>query len=123
MLPTARIYAQTPFYNMMNNQDVFVQTFLKPADSVSMQIAGHWLRVNDSADFAYFGGGATSDTFFGFGGVAAKGATELAYLADVSVTWQSTRNVKFYGYYGHGFGQGIVNANFITSDLNYATGR
>ncbi len=120
MLPTARIYAQTPFYNMMNNQDVFFQAFLKPIAGVSTKVAGHWLRVNDSADFAYFGGGATSDTFFGFGGVPAKGENELSYLVDLSVTWQPTRNVKFYGYYGHGFGQGIVNANFITNDLDYA---
>lgn len=120
MLPTARIYAQTPFYNMMNNQDVFVQAFLKPLDRLGVQIEGHWLRTNDSADFAYFGGGATSDTFFGFGGVPANGENELAYLVDVTVAWQPTRNVRLDGYYGHGFGQGIVNTNFVTNDLDYA---
>ncbi len=120
MLPTARIYAQTPFYNMMNNQDVFLQGFFKLLDEVSMQVEGHWIRVNDSADFAYFGGGATSDTFFGFGGVPSQGQNELSYLVDVAVTWQPTRNVKLYGYYGHGFGQGIVNQNFVTNDLDYA---
>lgn len=120
MLPTARIYAQTPFYNMMNNQDVFVQGLLKPHDTVSVMSELHWLRVNNSADIAYFGGGATSSTFFGYGGVPAKGRSELSYLVDVSVTWTPTRNIKMYAYYGHGFGQGIVNANFQTKDLDYA---
>lgn len=120
MLPTARIYAQTPFYNMMNNQDVFVQGFLKPLQDVSVQLEGHWLRTNASADFAYFGGGATSDTFFGYGGVPSKGQNELSYLVDIAVAWRPTRNVKLYGYYGHGFGQSIVNENFITNDLDYA---
>ena len=32
MLPTPRIYARTPFYNMMNNRDLFGALILRPAD-------------------------------------------------------------------------------------------
>ena len=120
MLPTARVYAQTPFYNMMNNQDVFVEVFLTPHPTLALRSDLHWLRVNDGADFAYFGGGATSDTFFGYGGVPAGGRYELAYLVDFSILWTPTRNVTLHAYYGHGFGQGIVAANFLTRNLDYA---
>ncbi len=120
MLPTCRLYARTPFYNMMNNQDVFLQGYLFPHPTLSIMVAGHWLRANESADLAYFGSGATSDTFFGFGGMPTHGYNEGAYLLDVALTWKPNRNVKFYGYYGHGFGQGIVNANFTTRNLDYS---
>lgn len=119
MLPTARIYALTPLYNMMNNKDAFLEFLLQPHATVALRSDFHWLRVNSTSDFAYFGGGATSDTFFGYGGVPADGRTDLAYLLDFSVTWTPTRNVMVYGYYGHGFGQGIANTNFLTKDLNY----
>jgi len=106
---------------MMNNQDVFLEALLKPHATVSLRSDLHWLRVNNGADFAYFGGGATSSSSsFGYGGVPARGRHELSYLLDFSVTWTPTRNVELYTYDGHGFGQGIVNANFLTKDLDYA---
>ncbi len=119
MLPTARIYAQFPFYNLMNNQDVFAQAILRPADGIEVRADAHWLRVVESRDLAYFGGGATSENFFGFGGVPAQGRHELAYLTDVSVTWRPTSYLKLYAYYGHAFGQGVIAANFLGRDANY----
>jgi hypothetical protein len=50
LLPTAWLYAQFPFYNMMNNQDVFVQTVVDPDPMVSVRVDGHWLRLNSSRD-------------------------------------------------------------------------
>ena len=67
MLPTAWLYAQFPFYSMMNNQDVFVQWIADPHPMFSLRLDLHWLRLNSSPDFAYFGGGATKNDFFGYG--------------------------------------------------------
>jgi len=119
MLPTAWLYAQFPFYNMMNNQDVFVQAILEPHRQVSLRLDFHWLRVNSSQDLAYFGGGATKNDFFGFGGVPAKGRYELAYLVHGMLTVQPTAFLTVNAFYGHAFGQGVINANFTGRQGNY----
>ena len=36
VLPTARLYAQYPFYNLMNNRDLFGQLILRPAPIVTL---------------------------------------------------------------------------------------
>jgi len=37
MLPTPRIYARTPFYNMMNNRDLFASLLLRPLRATSVR--------------------------------------------------------------------------------------
>src|SRR5262249_30674304 len=49
LLPTAWLYAQFPFYNMMNDQDVFLQWIVEPHPMVTTRIDLHWLRVNSSS--------------------------------------------------------------------------
>ncbi|MBY0280003.1 alginate export family protein [Candidatus Binatia bacterium] len=119
MLPTAWLYAQFPFYNMMNNQDVFVQALLDPHPMVSVRTDFHWLRVNSGRDLAYFGGGATKNDFFGFGGVPADGRQELAYLAHVNVEIRPTAYFKMNAFFAHAWGQGVIAQNFTGSDGNY----
>ena len=48
-LPTARVYAQLPFYNLMNNQDVFAQLILRPHARVTVRTDYHWLSLTDRA--------------------------------------------------------------------------
>jgi hypothetical protein len=119
MLPTARIYAQTPFYNMMNNQDLFAQFILDPLKSVNLRTELHYLRATESADFVYAGGGATKDDFFGFSGFPASGKRDIGYFVDVALTWTPVEVLKFYAYYGHLFGADTVRASFDNDDLNY----
>jgi hypothetical protein len=119
ILPTAWLYAQFPFYNMMNNQDVFVQWIAEPHPMVSTRVDFHWLRVNSSADLAYFGGGATKNDFFGYGGVPAKGRHELAYLVHTMLTVKPTNFFTINAFYAHAFGQGVINANFTGRGANY----
>ena len=119
MLPTAWLYAQFPFYNMTNNQDVFVQALLDPLPMVTVRTDFHWLRVNSAQDLAYFGGGATKNDFFGFGGVPAKGRYELAYLAHVNFEIRPTSFFKMNAFYAHAWGQGVIEQNFVGSDGNY----
>ena len=65
----------------------------------------------------YSGGGATSDTFFGYAGTPTNGRNEFAYLTHVAMGIQATRNVLFNLFYAHAWGQGTV-SNFV-GDANY----
>lgn len=119
MLPTARLYAQTPFYDLMNDQDVFVQLLLRPLRSLAVRIDGHWLSVTERADLAYFGGGATKDDSFGYGGLPTGNHRELAYLVDVGLTWTPYEALSVSTYYGHAVGQGVIRNAFADPLLNY----
>lgn len=119
LIPTARVYALFPFYNLMNNQDLFAQLLLKPLPGGAINVSGHWLRTTESRDLWYAGGGATSDTFFGFSGIPARGRNTLAYLVDLELSYTVNKHVALYGYYGHAFGQGVVAANFRGEDADY----
>jgi hypothetical protein len=49
-LPTPRIYARFPFYNMMNNEDAFVQLRLKPHTKLTLRTDVHHLRLSSARD-------------------------------------------------------------------------
>lgn len=119
LIPTPRIYAQLPFFNLMNNQDVFAMLILRPHERVTIRTDYHWLRVTESADLWYQGGGATNDDVFGYAGAPADGRSELAQLVDVSLTWQAHERVTIGGYYGHAFGGGVVGATYAGDDVDY----
>jgi len=120
MLPTARQYAQFPFFNLMNNMDTFVQLILQPHRMLSIRTDLHWLRVTEPNDLLYAGGGATSSTNFGFTGTPTGGARDVGYLLDTALTLTPTRNVTLYFYYGHVFGRGAIGNAFIGREANYA---
>jgi hypothetical protein len=119
MLPTARLYALLPFFNMMNNQDMFLQGILRPLPGLTATVSGHWLRATASRDLWYAGGGATSSTSFGYAGINARGRNDLAYLTDLELRYAVNTHLTFYTYYGHAMGQGIVSANFDGNDADY----
>ena len=119
MIPTARLYALFPFFNMMNNQDMFVQGIVRPLPGFSAAVSGHWLRATESTDLWYSGGGATSSTFFGFAGINAQGRHELSYLTDLELSYAVNKYLTLYSYYGHALGQGIVSANFVGNNADY----
>jgi hypothetical protein len=119
ILPTPRIYAQFPFYNMMNNQDVFVQALLRPHRMLHVRTDLRWLRVTSSRDLLYAGGGATSQRVFGYSGTPAGGRNELGYLVDLGITLTPVDFLTIYSYYGHVFGQGVINQAFRGRDADY----
>lgn len=120
LLPTARLYAQTPFFNLMNIEDLFFQALLRPHTSLTIRTDWHWLRVNDAADLWYAGGGASNKRIFGFSGMPSGGHRELAHLVDLSATYQIHSRVLLYAYYGHAFGQSVVSRTFSGKQLDYA---
>ena len=119
VLPTSRIYAQFPFFNLMNNEDLFVQLILKPHPRVTVRSDYHWLRVTEKRDLWYAGGGATNDDVFGFSGIPSGGRRELAHLVDLGITIRLHERLTAYVYYGHAFGQGVVRNTFPGKDANY----
>src|SRR5712691_5520676 len=50
VLPTPRLYARFPFFNLMNSADPFGEVMLRPSKRVSTRIDIHSLRVADGND-------------------------------------------------------------------------
>jgi hypothetical protein len=119
LLPTARTYAQLPFYNLMNTGDAFAQVLLTPHRNVSLRCDYHWLELSDERDLWYSGGGATNDHIFGYAGAPSGGRHDLAQVVDVSATVRVLRELAVAGYYGHAFGGDVVHATFAGRGANY----
>ncbi len=119
MLPTAWLYAQFPFYNMMNNQDVFAQLILKPHSKVVVRADFHWLKLKESKDLVYAGAGATSNLGFGFAGSPSGGSRELAYLVHLMLSFKPASFLAFNLLYAHAFGQEAIDAQFSGRQANY----
>ncbi len=120
VLPTARIYAQFPFFNLMNNEDRFVQLIVKPHPRVTLRSDYHRLGLTESRDLWYSGGGATSDDVFGYSGTPANGERDLARLIDLGMTIQLPAKLTAYAYYGRAFGRDVVRGTFAGEDASYA---
>jgi hypothetical protein len=119
LLPTARRYAQLPFFNLMNDDDVFAELLLKPDPRWLVRTDVHHLALTESADLWYSGSGANNDRQFGYAGIPSGGNHELAWLVDLSV---ETRVLDWLGvgvYVGHAFGQSVVGATFPGNDVTY----
>jgi hypothetical protein len=119
LIPTARTYARLPFFNLMNSSDAFLELMLRPHERVLIRTDVHWLRLTEGRDLWYSGGGATSNTFFGYAGSPANGDRGLATLADISVTVTLHQRLTVEGYYGHAFGHDVVGQTFPGRDANY----
>jgi hypothetical protein len=98
MLPTPRIYARFPFFDLMNNEDIFAQILLKPRSKLSLRGDVHYLRLSNPRDLWYVGGGPFQQESFGYVGRPNNGHSVLGTLADLSVDYAltSTTNLTFY---------------------------
>ncbi len=120
ILPTPRVYARTPFYNLMNSTDEFVQFVDQPARKVNLRADLHGLQLTSSKDLWYQGGGAFDNKVFGFVGRPANGHSSMASLLDVSADWQATHKVALNFYYGNTWGKSVPAAIYPTGhDLQY----
>ncbi|MGC2327039.1 MAG: alginate export family protein [Candidatus Sulfotelmatobacter sp.] len=114
MLPTPRVYARLPFYNLMNNSDEFAQLMDKPAKSLTLRTDLHWLQLTSPNDLWYLGGGAYDNKVFGFTGRPANGHTSLASVPDISADWQLNKSVALNFYYAYAQGKTVVAAIYPT---------
>ena len=93
------MYARFPFYNMMNNKDVYAQLRLKPQARIALRAEVHSLRLSSRNDLWYAGGGAFQEGTFGYTGRAGLGHKSLGTLFDLSadITVTPTTTLTFYG--------------------------
>lgn len=121
VLPTPRIYARLPFYNLMNNTDEFVEFVDKPVKKVAVRSDLHWLQLTSSHDLWYLGGGAFDNKVFGYIGRPANNSHSFASAADISADWKTTKNVDLNFYYAYAQGKTVV-AAIYPSDRNMQYG-
>jgi hypothetical protein len=110
--PTARIYARFPFFNMMNSQDAFLMSLLRPHSRVTLRVDVHALRLSNSSDLWYLGGGVFDSQVFGFAGRPSWGHRDLATLADLQVDFRPDERTGLALYYGHARGGDVVGGTF-----------
>jgi hypothetical protein len=122
VLPTARIYANSPFYNLMNIGDAFAQLILVPIPSMRFRMDYHMLALSESADLWYAGSGAQrQSSAFGYAGRRSSGAQSLADVIEAGLSHTVNRYFSWNVYYGHAFGGGVVRRFFRgQDDADYA---
>jgi hypothetical protein len=108
VLTTPRQYARFPFYNMMNNQDLYASLNLRPTSKLSVRSEAHTLRLANSHDLWYSGGGAFQPKTFGYTGRPSSGQRGLANVWDISADYQVTRAFSTTLYYGHAWGKAVI---------------
>lgn len=98
VLPTPRIYARFPFYNLMNLEDASLSLILRPGGRLTLRGEAHHLRLTESADLWYAGGGAFEPATFGYAGRPANGARDLGTLYDLSADWRVNQYMSINAY-------------------------
>ena len=112
VLPTPRIYARFPFYNLMNNEDAFAELILRPHAKVTLRSDLHWLRLGNARDLWYSGGGAFQDGTFGYAGRPSGGHNSLATFADISADWKISQQFSLTAYFGGAFSRPAIAASY-----------
>ena len=119
ILPTARKYALFPFYNMMNNKDLFLQTILKPFKKMVIRTDLHFLRLSEGDDRWYMGAGPTrkDGAIFGYIARPSGGAEDLATVLEMMIIYNYSKYFSGNLYYGHAFGKDVIK-NIYEGDKN-----
>lgn len=119
-LPTPRIYARFPFYNMMNMRDAFGEIVLRPSKRLTIRADGHSLALANSNDMWYLGGGAFQPWTFGYTGRPSNGQSGLATLYDMSGDFNCNRYFSLGLYYGHASGKLVAQSIYPNGkDANF----
>lgn len=112
VLPTPRVYARFPFFNSMNNRDVFGEVILRPSKSLTLRSDVHGLWLANRADLWYSGGGAYQPWTFGFQGRPSNGGTKLANLYDISGDYKWRHGISLGLYFGYAQGGQVIKSIF-----------
>jgi hypothetical protein len=122
ILPTARIYSWSTFYNLMNNEDGFVQLILRPRAGLAWRSDFHNIRLSEGRDLWYQGAGATladRNVGFGFPGRPAFGHRDLFRVLETSLSYDVNTWLTLSIYYGHVFGGRVVRAIFTEDQADF----
>jgi hypothetical protein len=127
ILPTPRVYARFPFFNMMNNRDAFGELMLRPSRAITIRTDVHSLALANRDDLWYSGGGMFQPWTFGYTGRPSNGQSGLATLYDVSADYNVKAHASIGVYYGRAAGKRVIesiypggkNANFGYLELTF----
>ena len=122
MLPTARVYSFSTFYNLMNNEDAFFQLMLRPLKGLVWRTDFHYIRVSEKNDLWYQGAGATlgdRQGGFGFGGRPTFGKRDLFQIIETSVSYNLTKHININVFFAHVFGDSIVDRIYPDDSANF----
>ena len=112
LLPTPRVYARFPFFNLMNLRDTFGEVIFRPYGNLTLRADVHALRLAHRNDLWYLGGGAFQPWTFGYTGRPSGGTSGLATLYDASVDYGFTPRASVSVYYGRAAGKSVVNNTY-----------
>jgi hypothetical protein len=104
LMPTPRLYARFPFFNMMNTEDRFGMLQLRPHSKVTISSEFHALRLSNANDFWYSGGGVFQPWTFGYTGRSTSGRRSMANLYDTQLDYRVNRRLTLTGYVGYAQG-------------------
>ena len=68
------------------------------------------MRLTNSHDLWYLGGGAFQPRTFGYTGRTSNGNKSLANTSDLSADYQFTKSFSVGLYYGHAWGKAVINS-------------
>jgi hypothetical protein len=122
IIPTGRIYSYSTYYNLLNDEDAFVQVLLRPMTGLVSRTDFHNIRVSEGKDLWYQGSGATlahRDVGFGYSGRPASGRRDLFRVVETSLSYDWSPHVSTAVYYGHLFGGAVVRAIFDGDDADF----
>jgi hypothetical protein len=127
ILPTPRLYARFPFFNSMNNTDLFAEVMLRPTKKFTIRSDVHGLWLSNKNDLWYTGGGAFQPWTFGFNGRTSNGETSLATLYDISGDYKFKHGISLGLYFGYAIGGEVIKKIYPTNsngalgytELNY----
>lgn len=77
---------------------------LHPAATLALRAEVHGLRLADTADLWYLGGGAFQDSTFGYQGRPSTGSRSLSTVWDLSATYPVTRALSATLYFARASG-------------------
>ena len=112
LLPTPRVYARFPFYDLQNSSDQFIQLVDSPSKKLDLRTDLHFLQQTAAKDLWYQGGGAFDNKVFGFTGRSAAGKSSFASVYDISSDYAVTSSFNLNLYYAHAFGKSVLTADF-----------
>jgi hypothetical protein len=110
VLPTPRIYARFPFYNMENSNDASGVVILRPIAKLTLRSDVHSLWLSSRKDSWYSGGGAFQPRTFGYTGRPSGGLRGLANVWDASADYRVSPHWGVGFYYGHAWGKGVLHS-------------
>jgi hypothetical protein len=119
MVYTPRVYHRTPFFNSMNNEDVFASLILRPNPKLVVRADARRLRLSNAGDLWYTGGGAFQDNSFGYAGRPSGGSKSLGNLFDLSLDYNISPVSSVGLYFGHVAGGNVIENIYADDKLNF----